>query len=553
MIEKKFGGFTEKQMEAVARKIGHAGPMEKFNEFLAEPENAAKLSRMTEKARSFVEAAKPMAGGGVVAQGYNAPDGNYYPSFQAWQDKRHENMAKGLTPEGKPYSKEEAEMRGIKPGEGVQIEGEKTGTKPKPGSDTGGDGKGGTTGGGMNVKSVGQTMVTDPEKFVTESKTSTIDAKSNQFLDKDSGQAPPAQTVTGTPMAPTALAAAIPDGEAHTYEATKGGPEVEQAINDTQAVQGTVGANSQVTAAQALPSADATVQGQLTKLMQQFEGGQTPPWAAGAKRMADQVMMQRGLGASSMAASATTQAMMESAIGIAAADAQTFSQFEMANLNNRQQARLQNAQSFLQMDLANLDIASQTNLFKSQARIQSLFTDQAADNAAKQFNATSENQTEQFFSQLKSQVSQFNAAQKNGMNMFKTEQGNSIKMFNSEMKAARDQFNAANRLIVDQSNVQWRRTITTTNNAEQNENNRLNAQLSTGLTTQAYNNLWQTERDLMQFAFTAAENASQRAHEIVMQKMNTDAYEDAQDKASKDSLWKDVGAFAFDRFEDWWG
>jgi hypothetical protein len=38
----------------------------------------------------------------------------------------------------------------------------------------------------------------------------------------------------------------------------------------------------QIQAAQATPSQQATVQGQLNNLMQQFQGGATPPWASGA-------------------------------------------------------------------------------------------------------------------------------------------------------------------------------------------------------------------------------------------------------------------------------
>ena len=60
----------------------------------------------------------------------------------------------------------------------------------------------------------------------------------------------------------------------------------------------------QIEAAQATPTKQATVQGQLEGLMQQFEGGNTPPWAAGAMRNATAQMAARGLGASSMAGQA---------------------------------------------------------------------------------------------------------------------------------------------------------------------------------------------------------------------------------------------------------
>jgi len=93
-------------------------------------------------------------------------------------------------------------------------------------------------------------------------------------------------------------------------------------------------------AATGSPSTDATVQGQLTSLMEDFEGGDPPPWAAGAMRAASAAMAARGLGASSMAGQAIIQAAMESALPIAQIDAATFSRFEEQNLSNKQQAAM---------------------------------------------------------------------------------------------------------------------------------------------------------------------------------------------------------------------
>ena len=50
------------------------------------------------------------------------------------------------------------------------------------------------------------------------------------------------------------------------------------------------------------------------------------------------------------------------------ADAATMTQMDMANLNNRQQAAMQNAESFLQMDMANLTNEQQTTMFKAQVK-----------------------------------------------------------------------------------------------------------------------------------------------------------------------------------------
>lgn len=101
-----------------------------------------------------------------------------------------------------------------------------------------------------------------------------------------------------------------------------------------------VKAETNFAAATGVPSTEATVQGQLTGLLEQFEGGETPPWAAGAMRAATATLAARGLGASSMAGQAVVQAAMESAMPIAMADAQTRASFEAQNLSNRQQAAM---------------------------------------------------------------------------------------------------------------------------------------------------------------------------------------------------------------------
>ena len=367
----------------------------------------------------------------------------------------------------------------------------------------------------------------------------------------------------------------------------------------------------QVQAATTTPTKQAMVQGQLDSLMQDFAGGATPTWAAGAMRNATAQMAARGLGASSMAGQAIIQAAMESALPIAQADAATLAQFEqqnlsnkqqramlaaqqratflgqefdqefqarvanaakvsdvanmnftaeqqvalensriantmnlenlsnhqavvmgevaalaqldMANLNNRQQAAVQNAQSFLNMDMTNLTNAQQTELFKAQERIQSLFTDQAAENAARQFNATSENQVTQFFSNLASQTSQFNASQANAQAQFNAGQINTVERFNAEINNQRDQFNAQNRLVIDQANAQWRREVATADTAAVNRANELNASALLDISNTAYNNLWQYYSDSMEWAWTSAENERERTINLAMEQLRADS------------------------------
>jgi hypothetical protein len=223
----------------------------------------------------------------------------------------------------------------------------------------------------------------------------------------------------------------------------------------------------------------------------------------------------------------------------------------MQNLNNRQQARLVNAQAFLQMDLANLDAEQQTTMFKNQSIIQSLFTDQAAENASRQFNATSQGQTDQFFANLKTQVQQFNVAQTNAMEQFKAGQTDSVNMFNRQMNDAAEQFNASNRLVIDQSNAEWRRAVTTANNATVNEANRINAQTESGMTLAAYNNLMQRERDFYSFAFTAGENQLNRANELALAKLGISAADREASSNRTAAMWSAVGTLGASLISRW--
>ena len=202
------------------------------------------------------------------------------------------------------------------------------------------------------------------------------------------------------------------------------------------------------------------------------------------------------------------------------AEAAALAQMDTQNLNNRQQSAVQNAQNFLQTDLANLSNQQQTNVFKAQQRIQSLFTDQAATNAAAQFNATSENQVNQFFASLANQTSQFNATQSNAQAQFNAGQTNTVERFNAELNNQRDQFNGQNQLAIAQANAVWRREIATADTAAINRANELNAAAVLGVSKEAYDNLWQYYADTMEWAWTSAENNAERLVQMAVAELD---------------------------------
>lgn len=223
------------------------------------------------------------------------------------------------------------------------------------------------------------------------------------------------------------------------------------------------------------------------------------------------------------------------------ADAAAMTQIQSQNLSNQQQSALQNAQSFLQLDMKNLDNEQQTALFKAQQIASSIMSDGAAENASRQFNASSKNQTNQFMSELQSQIEQFNVNQKNSMEQFNTGETNALSQFKSQLKNERDMFNANNRLVVDQANAAWRQQVSTNNNATENEANRINAQNATNMTIAEYNNSFQARRDVMSWSLTIGENVKDRATQIVLAQMQADAAKSANKSSGKNALWGAAG------------
>jgi len=229
------------------------------------------------------------------------------------------------------------------------------------------------------------------------------------------------------------------------------------------------------------------------------------------------------------------------------AEASALANLDIANLSNRQQSAVQNAQSFLQMDMADLANQQQVDMFAGQQQVQALFTDQAAKNAAAQFNATSENQTDQFFASLGQQTNQFNATQLNAQSQFNAGQENTLERFNAEIGNQRDQFNAQNQTVIAQSNANWRRQIASEATANTNRANELNAQNVLGVSQTAYNNLWQHYGDTMEWAWTSAENERSRVIELAMAQLQADSSADIQkmkdDTASSTAFGGLIGKF----------
>ena len=355
-----FKAFKPEAMQRIARSMGHTGDMNQFENFLmANPEKSNMMQNYNAKAMQMAE-------GGVVKKMQEGGD-----------------VEKETKPDDPPATDTPAtdeNTQNIMDYTGDQI------TNP--------------------VAPIGGTV--DAEK---------IEVKDDQTVDEGTGQvgdAPKVDAKTGD----TKEITDIPKVEAETIDPTKVGdaPKIDAVTTEitpemlVKAAQGKMSPEEAqayvdaLKAGQATVTKEMTIQGQLENLSAQAKDGQIPSYATAAARSAMSAMAARGLGASTMASGAIFNAILESQLPIAQADANTFAQYglanatnaqqatlakaaalsslNLANLNNRQQAAVENSKRFLQVDLANLETKQQTAVFNAKAQQDFMLSDQAADNAA---------------------------------------------------------------------------------------------------------------------------------------------------------------------------
>ena len=386
-MAKKFAGFTPQQMAVLLPKVGYTGSSmqtDEVNAFLAaNPAAAAKMGKYTLAARRAIEGEPvKMAEGGDVAS-YQAEVDKAQANVAAKRSALNDaNQALAANPADTSLkSKVDSAQAALTSAEAALSTAMKN--LSTAGVPTGAE----ATSAAFNA----------PASMVTTADVATVseEDKAAGTIAADTGQLGAAPTVAVTEAAPAAAVAAPAPIEAATITAEQTAPAAQETLDTLTAATGKpsdealaeaatmspdqlaslglsaaqitqaqqaqaatreVAAGEMVTgptvdmarvkaetnfaAATGAPSTDATVQGQLTGLMEQFEGNEPPAWAAGAMRAAAAAMASRGLGASSLAGQAIVQAAMESALPIAMQDAQTSATFELQNLSNRQQSAM---------------------------------------------------------------------------------------------------------------------------------------------------------------------------------------------------------------------
>jgi hypothetical protein len=503
--------FTEKQREIVARKMGYEGPMDMFDKYLkSTPADAQRYGLITEKF---------MARGGMVKK--YAVGGDVTPTSQAAGTTTVDPTT------GLPIQPNAAQ---VAPAIQTAGEGESLATTLAPTQATTV-----TAAAPVTAATAAAPTVTPAATMTTATAAPEVSAALQNVQAAQGTVAPQAQ-VQAAQMEPTTTAVSNLQAAQGTATQVTGAPTRTLQAGETVAgpavdmaqVEQTLAKNE---AAQGVVTEDMTVQGQLSKLLVNFEAGNPPTWAAASLRNATAQMAARGLGASSLAGQAIIQATLEAATPIAAQDAAVFQQMGLQNLSNRQQVAVLNAQQRAQFlgqefdqsfqtrvmnaakvsDIANVNFSAQQQIALENARLtqtmdlanlsnsQALVMANAAQIAnlesanlnnrqqaavvnAQSFlqmdmaNLANEQQTEMFKAQSNVQSILTDTAAVNASRQFNASSQNQTDQFFANLTTQVGQFNTTQTNAMSQFNTDQANTVAKFNSEVQNQRDQFNAQ-----------------------------------------------------------------------------
>jgi len=284
----------------------------------------------------------------------------------------------------------------------------------------------------------------------------------------------------------------------------------------------------------------ATTYYQFSKFFPDSGTGQVPDWAMPVVDQVEGMLASRGIARnSSVARDSLYSAIVQSAMPMVQQDAAVFQKKWETEFANEEKTILFNAANQANVDLSNatfaqtllkdnaeklykLDItnlgneqrARELNLQAAQAKV---LSDQAAKNAARQFNAQSQNQVDQYMMTMAQTIDQQNADRRAALatsqaqlstDLTKTLYQEATKQADIDAKndMLREQFNNQMSYQIDQANMAWRRQINTLNTAAKNAAAQADAANKFQLSNQAMGALWQEVRDQAYWNFIDVQN-----------------------------------------------
>jgi len=601
-MAKRFAGFTPEQMGKIVPEMQGMQGDEQAKYLAANPAAAARVGKMAEAAQKRIG----MAYGGMVKRKGFASGGQAtldaaqqkYSDAQAALTKAQQDLA--ANPNDKSLVDAVGKAQAAVTAASSEVQ---NASAAMTATDT------------KSLAEMQAGATSDPTSMVTKGTVATVsdEDKAEGTIAAGTGQAGAAPQATATTAASATPAAAPTVTPAATTTAATAEQGVQQVMDQTQAAQGTVSADAQVQAAQGDPTQisqlglqaaqgqaaqvqdaptrqvetgemisgttvdqqkvqdiygtdsleAASVKDELDTLMQDFQGGATPAWAAGAMRAANAQMAARGLSASSMAGMAVVQAAMESALPIAQMDAANKQQvaiesakqrasflnmefnqeFEtkvrnaakiseianmnftaeqqvalenakmaqtmnLANLSNRQAKVMADAATMAQMDITNLNNRQQAQVQNAKAFLQMDMANLDNKQQTAIFKAQQMTSTLLSDAAAENAARQFNASSQNQTDQFFANLSSQVERFNTEQSNQINRFNAGEANAISQFNATQQAAREQFNASNQLVIAQANAQWFQSITT----------------AETAAQNQMNRDAAIQASKMTETAY-----------------------------
>jgi hypothetical protein len=212
------------------------------------------------------------------------------------------------------------------------------------------------------------------------------------------------------------------------------------------------------------------------------------------------------------------------------------SRLETQNLNNRQQAAVQNAQNFLQIDMKNLENRQQTSIFKAQAIVNSLVSDAGFENATRATNASNKLEADKISATLALTAQQFSASEKNKLAVANMDAANELIKFNAQEANDRADFNNKMSAEINVANARILAEVSTANTAAVNAANALNAKNATDLTAAQYAQQSQTYRDLLEMSWKTGESGKDRIVNLAIASIARDV-QNIKSDSENSSAW----------------
>ena len=303
----------------------------------------------------------------------------------------------------------------------------------------------------------------------------------------------------------------------------------------------------------------STVREQFGMLQDDWVGvdgkSKIPFYARGAITAAKQAMAARGMGGSSMAAVAITQAGLESMMPMAMADAQFMqtlsvksfdaqtaigvaklshiAMLDVKDLDFRQKKAVDTANKFFQANMSNVDNERTVAATNNANEVQKLFNDAAAENVANNLAFTTEAEMTKFYDQMA-----FQAADSTARLMLDADK------FNAATTNARNEFNTKMTREIERDNINYLRAINTADTAGINQQNLVNSQNLLKISNTEIANKLTLQRDRLNHIFEASENAEARANNYAIAKLTSDANRYRTDSSISHANSSQLGAFA---------